>query len=158
MAAPTAYCIYSDVESRLQRTYSTTSKPTQAQVTAFCVTVFNKINGILDARGYTQPVDTAATVASAILKEISTLGASAMAEEAKQSIGMAGSVSTLAVSLREQYEAEIRRLSKGELSLVDATEGTGTLAQADEQTPSGSFSLDDDGNERDPVFSRTMKF
>lgn len=158
MAVPTAYCAYTDVQNKLQRTYTTTSKPTQAQVTAFCVAIFNKLNGILDARGYATPINTTATVASAILLEISLLGAAAQAEEAANAIGMAGNVSGLAISLREQYEAEIKRLSKGETSLVDATEGTGTPSQVDEQTSSGSFNLDDDDVEREPTFTRTMRF
>lgn len=152
------YCAATDVQSKLQRTYSTTSKPTTAQVEGFITSAFHRINGILDARGYATPIPTTKTVASAILKEINLLGASAQAEEAANAIAMAGNISNLAVSLREQYEAEIKRLSKGETSLVDATETDATPAQADEQTPSGSFNLDDDGAERDPTFTRTMKF
>jgi len=147
-----------DVQAKLQRTFSATSKPTTAQVEGFCTSVFHELNGILDARGYSTPIPTTKTVASKILKEIALLGSAAMAEEATQAIGMAGSVSPLSVSLREQYDVRLKRISRGETTLVDATEGTGTPAQADEQSPSGSFSPDDDGVERDPTFTRTMKF
>lgn len=160
MSVPTSYCAYTDVQSKLQRTYTDTpaTVPTKAEVSAFCVTIFNRLNGLLDARGYAVPINTSYTAASAILKDIATLGASALAEEAANAISQTGSVSPLAVSLREQWEAEIRHLTKGETSLVDAPDSSAVPANIADSAPVGTFNLDTDGDERDSTFTRVMEF
>ena len=156
--AVTYYCVIGDIQAKLGRTYSASTKPTSTQVTAFITDTFAEINGVLDARGYSVPIPTTATTATTILKNINVLGAAALAEDAGQSVSMAGSISAQAESLRAQYAEKIDLLGRGRITLVDATETDYTPAQGDEQTPVGQFNVDDDDEERDPVFTRTMEF
>lgn len=158
MAVPTSYCAYTDVQSKLQRTYTTATVPTQAEVTAFCVTIFNRLNGLLDARGYAVPINTSYTAASSILKEVATIGTAALAEEAANAISQTGSVSPLAISLREQWETELKHLAKGETSLVDAPDASAIINPIAGNPPTGQFNEDDDGDERDSTFTRVMEF
>jgi len=150
------YAVAADVQAiNQQRTYTTTTKPTLAQVIDFITDSFWEINGLLDAQGYTVPVATTATKASLILQRINALGGAVLAEEAAYSVGM-GNENARTVSMREQYEKRLDLLRKGEVSLIDAARGTDSPNIVNEKTPAGSFNLDSSGVERAPSFTRTM--
>ena len=73
-------------------------------------------------------------------------------------MSMAGGTSAQAESLRVKYSEKLELLAKGKMTLVDATETTHTPVHVGEQEATGTFNEDENGDERDPVFTRTMEF
>ena len=147
-----AYCEASDVQALTGRGYSTTSKPTTAQVEELCKQRADLINAALAAAGWTTPISTGARS----LNLLQSLNARGAAAEAESSAPGATGMSARATTWREEFELRLRQLRKGELDLPDATKGGDTSIAPSAQAPSGEFNLDTSlGTERAPTFART---
>jgi len=153
------YCEASDVQAlHQQRTFSASTKPTTTQVENFITKGFHRINGVLDAIGYTIPVDVDTYTQSAdILKEINVNYALFRVELAAYSAGVGGFPEG-AKEYREEFNTALKDLQEGRMKLPDAPVATDFLAAQNEREPSGEFNLDDTGTERDPVFTRTSEW
>lgn len=153
------YCERADVqEVNQQRTYSASTRPTAEQVDGFITDVFSEMNLILNAAGYTTPVATSATAASAWLKVVNAWGAAGMAEEATHSVGAPGE-SARSDSLMKRYRDRLKMISAKEITLKDAARSDASPKIQSEQVPAGSFNLDaDGGSERAATYTRTMDF
>lgn len=152
------YCTVAHVQSlNGQRSYDANSIPSSTTVEDFITDVFNEINGVLSALGYTVPVATTYAVASRILRTVNQYGACAKAERATHSVGLDGE-SERANELQAEYERLLDLLRDGGLSLVDAERGDDSPKQVNEKTPEGSFNLDSNGDERDSDYTRMMDF
>ena len=152
------YCLLAHIQSlNSQRTYGSTSVPTDTDVEGFISDVFHEINGVLDVLGYTVPVATADASASRILRTVNQYGASAKAERSTHSVGASGE-NERADALQAEYERLLDLLRDGGMSLVDADRGDDSPTQENEQSPEGSFNLDSDGDERASEMSRDMDF
>jgi len=146
-----AYCEATDVQALTGRSYSTTSKPTMAQVEEACKQRADLINAALAAAGWTTPISAGARS----LNMLQSLNARGAAAEAESSAPGATDVSPRATAWREEFELRLRQLRKGELDLPDATKGGDTPMARSAQTPSGEFNIDTSlGTERDRTFTR----
>ena len=151
------YCEASDVQARFgQRTFSTDTKPTTAQVEGFITQGFGIINGTLKAAGYSVPVDVDTYDESAgILKVMNANYATAEAHTAAFSAGVGG-VPEQATYLMGLFEARITDIQKGRMALPDAPT-IDRIRLLNDGDPAGEFNVDDDGNEIDPSFTRDME-
>ena len=148
------YCEATDVERLTGKDYTTTSAPTTAQVETEIKEAFPEMNGRLQAAGYTVPIPTTATAASLILKRITARKVAAAAEA--QVPGIKEEPARAKV-WREEAEGQLDLIGKGKMSLVDATTTDDTAVLEGAQEPAGSFDLNDDDEEKDPVFDKDMK-
>lgn len=112
-----AYCDIDDVQGlNIQRgAYSTSTKPTLAQVNEFIDQIYNTINSILLARKVTTPVTTPAAFVEA-LKLGNAQGAGALAEMAMfpEAAGTPGG-SPHGAQLWKMYQEFLKWLEKGKL-------------------------------------------
>lgn len=155
------YCDVAEVASKNQTTYSTTSKPTQAQVEEFITDRFYEIDAVLDALGYDTPISTTYPKASRILKMVNTFGAAGDAENARHTPGASGSVgkSERGEALLAEFNRLLKMLEKGSLSLIDAPKGDEALQSTAERTIDSSYRENaTTGEEEEPAFTHDMDF
>ena len=152
------YCEVSDVQAlHQQRTFSATTKPTTTQVEEFITQGFHNTNGVLDAIGYTIPVDVTTYDESAdILLTINVNYALFRVNIASYSAGV-GLFPESALPYREDFNTALADLKEGTMKLPDAPQETDFLDVQNERDPEGEFNVDDNGDEQDPVFSRDTK-
>ena len=107
-----AYCAVSDVQAMMGQTFSTTSKPTVAEVTAAIDETAAELDGVASAAGYNVPVSGDAS--TLIMKRMNAYGASV---NAWHSGVIADNEPARVIYWREQYANFITRLRKGEQTL-----------------------------------------
>ena len=111
-----AYCAVSDVQAMMGQTFSTTSKPTVAEVTAAIDETAAELDGVASAAGYNVPVSGDAS--TLIMKRMNAYGASV---NAWHSGVIADNEPARVIYWREQYTNFITRLRKGEQTLPGDT-------------------------------------
>ena len=111
-----AYCAVSDVQAMMGQTFSTTSKPTVAEVTAAIDETAAELDGVASAAGYNVPVSGDAS--TLIMKRMNAYGASV---NAWHSGVIADNEPARVIYWREQYANFITRLRKGEQTLPGDT-------------------------------------
>jgi len=152
------YCVLADIQSKnQQRTYSASTTPTSGEVEAFITDGFYDLNAALDAIGTTTPVASSAVYATRWLKISNILYAASEAEDATYSAG-GEEERGRAEEMKEQYAARVEMLLERTVTLKDASDTDDTPEAKKDETFGGQFNLDADGDERDPIFTRTMNF
>ena len=111
-----AYCTVADVQGIMGQTFSTTSKPTVAEVTAAIDETAAELDGVLAAAGYAVPVSGDSSVK--IAKRMNQYGA---AVNAWHTGVIADNEPARVIYWREQYANFITRIRKGEQTLPDDT-------------------------------------
>ena len=111
-----AYCAVSDVQAMMGQTFSTTSKPTVAEVTAAIDETAAELDGVAAEAGYNVPVSGDAS--TLIMKRMNAYGASV---NAWHSGVIADNEPARVIYWREQYTNFITRLRKGEQTLPGDT-------------------------------------
>jgi glyceraldehyde-3-phosphate dehydrogenase/erythrose-4-phosphate dehydrogenase len=145
------YCEAADVQGQTGKTYTANTAPTTTEVETAITEEFHRMNGVLKGAGYAVPVPTSSAAASRILKAIARKLVGAFAENAVPGIM---EPSARAAEWREQAELDLKRIGKGDMSLVDAPTSQDTATPPSDQNPEGEFNQDSDGDERDPAFDR----
>ena len=145
-----AYCSVSDVQALTGKTYNLSTAPTLAQVEDACRQSADSIDGVLAAVGFSVPI-ASGTASLLILKSLNAQAAAARAEMSTP--GREG-VSDRTRMWAEAYESGIKMLAARRMTLPDATIPSGVPAAESAMSPAGSFNLDTDSVERDPVFDR----
>lgn len=131
-----AYATVSDVQAILQFTFSTTTRPTTAQVTQWIVEVDAEINAILRNHGFSPPV----TDADSFLKSISAKGAAYYAAQAIYT-GEGFNQTDRIARMYDEWRAMVKTL-KDSPNLIQETSGVGVEQVATE--PSGTMPPADD--------------
>ena len=155
------YCTVANVQAKFgSRTFSDIPKthPSSTEVEEEITKGFHRINASLNAAGYVTPVDTAnAPKALEVLREINVTKAVGEAHLIAFTAGVGG-VPEVSAEMTRRFEAEVRRIVKGEITLEDAEKTTGARKTDAEREPEGKFRVDTDGVEKDPVLTRDMEF
>lgn len=122
-----AYCAIADVQEEMGTTFSTTSKPTTARVTAAIDEVAAILDGVLAAAGYTVPLTGASSLLK--LKRINTYGACVTSWHS----GIISNDLPVRVEFWQgQFDAFIQRVKDGTEIMPDDTPTA---------TPNSSFSM-----------------
>lgn len=114
-----AYCVIGDIQDEMGQTFTTTSRPTTANVEEAIDGVSGEIDGVLKSRGYSVPVTSTSSLA--LLKRYTKFGASAQAWH----MGYVGDEPSRVTYWREAYDNFIARLRRGEQELPDETASGG---------------------------------
>jgi len=146
-----AYADTDDVTRLTGKAYTTTTRPTTAALETALKESADMLNAALAAVGYSIPVATGATRSSRILQSLNQKAGAAFAESAVP--GTSG-IPQRAQAWQEEFNAGLKMISRGDLSMPDVTLSDDNLVPQDSQSPAGEFNLDTDGDERDPVFDR----
>lgn len=145
------YCQLEDVQRYTGKSYTSATRPTSAQVESMIMERADVINGTLSALGFSVPVSTSATRASRVLLALNAKGVAADAENAVPGLH---EETARARAWREDFDRTLEALRRRTLDLSDVTAEADMPTTMTSQSPGGSFNLDADGDERDPVFDR----
>ena len=114
-----AYCTVSDVQDEMGQTFSTTSRPNIEAVEEAIDGVSGEIDGVAQAAGYTLPIVDASALST--LQRYAKFGACAQAWHS----GYVSNDEPARVTYwREQYDAFIARLRRGEQQLPGEVPGS----------------------------------
>jgi len=138
-----AYCSSDDLADLLPTvTFSTTTTPSSTQVTTYCDLISYEIDGMLRSRGVTTPVTD--SDALAYLQTVSLYGVAAMALAAKF-----GSDAAAAVAWETRYRDCLAAIRDGAVTIDAAVDAAGF---------GEGFTLDADGEAREPFITRAMEW
>jgi hypothetical protein len=137
------------------RTFNTSSRPTLAQAEQMIRDVADEINASLRSLGYT-PCPIADAEGVKLLRVYNAYGAAALILDGSYSAD--GEGSALGERLYQRYQDALAKLRRGEVVPGEASRASGRPVRPGEHTPKGAFSLDSQGQERDPAFERDTKW
>jgi len=143
------YCEAVDVTALTGKEYSTTTKPSAAQVETLIKQTADHINGILGAVGLAIPVAATATRAQRILRLLNSRGAAIEAENAVPGLREA---SPRSIVWQDAWQKQLAMLARRQLDLIDA-DRTLMPTQESNQSPDGAFNVSD-GVDAGPTFTR----
>jgi hypothetical protein len=154
-----AYATIAHVEAwNPTRTFNTTLKPTRLAVSMYLRDAFRQINAELAVLGYDVPIGSGNSTSLSVVRHINCLAGAYQAEFSRFSAGNA-EFSNHAENLRQRFLNTMDMLRQGKMSIPGATRNSGTfIHKKDEREPTSQFDVDTENNERDPIFTRNMKF
>jgi hypothetical protein len=147
----TGYCLLEDVQALTGKSYTSATRPTSASVESMIMYRADIINGTLSALGYAVPIGTTATRSCRILIDLNAKGAAADADNAVPGLQEENPRSR---AWKDDFDRSLKALRDRTLDLPDASTTNDTPVTLDNRSPAGTFNLDSDSVERDPVFDR----
>lgn len=137
-----AYAELTDVYQLLPgRSYSASTKPSEAQAEQAVKDVAAQINARLRALGYSTPLTDTSDIL--VLKHINALGAAAHCEQA--TLGVVQGESPIAEAYRDEYMTFLKDLQDGKFNFEGAGDPSASEAEGPEE-------LEASGSRADPVF------